>query len=804
MNKYIIFSVVVAVVLVSVSTYFLLIDSKNMDTQLVTSETSLPLTVNIGVLLPITGVMSSHGQDSNIATQFAAKNFNQYLESVGATWRVNLVMEDSQTDPVIALEKLQSLNSKGIKLVLGPDSSAEVKSIKSYVDSNDMLVLSPSSTAPNLAIDDNIFRLIPDDTKQSVVIAKMLDHYGIKVVIPIYRGDVWGDGLYESTKLSFEAKDGIVDSGIRYSTESTVFSTEVKLLSDSVSKYSQDYSTDQIAVLLIGFTESVHILNSASSYDELNNVRWFGADGTTNDVNISNDRIASEFAQSTNFTSTQFSPSKNETFELVQNHIIDTVGSPPSSYVYSSYDSLWVLGLTIHHTNSIDTSILKQNIPEIASNHIGAIGQINFNEYGDLSVADYELWSIVDGKWIRSGHYNAFTDTLLIDSKNMDTQLVTSETSLPLTVNIGVLLPITGVMSSHGQDSNIATQFAAKNFNQYLESVGATWRVNLVMEDSQTDPVIALEKLQSLNSKGIKLVLGPDSSAEVKSIKSYVDSNDMLVLSPSSTAPNLAIDDNIFRLIPDDTKQSVVIAKMLDHYGIKVVIPIYRGDVWGDGLYESTKLSFEAKDGIVDSGIRYSTESTVFSTEVKLLSDSVSKYSQDYSTDQIAVLLIGFTESVHILNSASSYDELNNVRWFGADGTTNDVNISNDRIASEFAQSTNFTSTQFSPSKNETFELVQNHIIDTVGSPPSSYVYSSYDSLWVLGLTIHHTNSIDTSILKQNIPEIASNHIGAIGQINFNEYGDLSVADYELWSIVDGKWIRSGHYNAFTDTLELF
>ena len=108
------------------------------------------------------------------------KTFNQYLESVGATWRVNLVMEDSQTDPVIALEKLQSLNSKGIKLVLGPDSSAEVKSIKSYVDSNDMLVLSPSSTAPNLAIDDNIFRLIPDDTKQSVVIAKMLDHYGIK------------------------------------------------------------------------------------------------------------------------------------------------------------------------------------------------------------------------------------------------------------------------------------------------------------------------------------------------------------------------------------------------------------------------------------------------------------------------------------------------------------------------------------------------------------------------------------------------------------------------------------------------
>ncbi len=412
MNNTLILSILAVILLGSAVAYLLVTDSENMDTQLNSSEASMPLTVNMGVLLPTTGDLSSHGQDNGIAIQFAAENFNQYLESIGAMWRVNLVVEDSQSDPVVALEKLQSLNSKGIKLVLGPESSAEVKNIKSYADSNGMLLLSPSSTSPKLAIDDNIFRLIPDDTKQSAVIATMLDHYGIKVVIPIYRGDVWGDGLYESTKLSFESKNGTVDPGIRYSTESTVFSTEVKLLSDRVSEYSQNYDTDQVAVLLIGFSESVHLLNFASSYDNLNSVRWFGADGTTNDDTLSDDRIASEFAQSTNFTSTQFSASKNEIFELVQNHIIDTIGSSPNSYAYSSYDSLWVLGLTIQHTNSTDVNMLKQNLPEIASGHMGAIGQVNFNEYGDLAVADYELWSIADGKWIRVGHYYAFTDTL--------------------------------------------------------------------------------------------------------------------------------------------------------------------------------------------------------------------------------------------------------------------------------------------------------------------------------------------------------------------------------------------------------
>ena len=131
-------------------------------------------------------------------TSFGQRDFNNYLEEIGAPWRMNLVWEDTENDPEVALEKIQVLNSKGIKFILGPKTTDEIHHIKSYADSNDMVLISPSSASPSLAIVDNIFRMVPNDTYQGKVLALLFQEKGIKAVIPIYRGDVWGDGIYES------------------------------------------------------------------------------------------------------------------------------------------------------------------------------------------------------------------------------------------------------------------------------------------------------------------------------------------------------------------------------------------------------------------------------------------------------------------------------------------------------------------------------------------------------------------------------------------------------------------------------
>ena len=770
------------------------LDEQDTDATIDTSDTTQDI-VQVGVLLPATGDLASHGNENRIALDLALEDFNAHLEETGANWKMELVMEDTQSDPIIALEKIQSLNSKGIKYALGPESSAETRNIMSYADSNDIIVISPSSTSPKLAVADNIFRFVPDDTKQGKVVATLLAERGIKVVIPIYRGDVWGDGLYEATSASFEEMGGIVAEGIRYSPEVTVFSTEANIAASNVERHLDEYSADEVGVFIIGFDEVVHFFNAASAYDVLRTVQWFGSDGNAGANPLVDDAITSEFVTDVGFIATQFAPSDGQVFEQVRMDFEALTGSTPNNnYVYSSYDSLWVLGLAMLEADSFDSMTIKEQLPETGLNYDGALGAVRLNDAGDLAISDYELWSVIDGEWEATARYNAAMDMIVEYAHEMD-----ADTNI---VQVGILLPATGDLASHGNENRIALDLALEDFNAHLEETGANWKMELVMEDTQSDPIIALEKIQSLNSKGIKYALGPESSAETRNIMSYADSNDIIVISPSSTSPKLAVADNIFRFVPDDTKQGKVVATLLAERGIKVVIPIYRGDVWGDGLYEATSASFEEMGGIVAEGIRYSPEVTVFSTEANIAASNVERHLDEYSADEVGVFIIGFDEVVHFFNAASAYDVLRTVQWFGSDGNAGANPLVDDAITSEFVTDVGFIATQFAPSDGQVFEQVRMDFEALTGSTPNNnYVYSSYDSLWVLGLAMLEADSFDSMTIKEQLPETGLNYDGALGAVRLNDAGDLAISDYELWSVIDGEWEATARYNAATQTI---
>ena len=102
--------------------------------------------------------------------------------------RVGVIIRDTHSNPQISLEELKDLASKGIKIVIGPATSAELENVKQFANDNGIIIISPSSTAPFLSIPgDNIFRLVPDDTHQAHVIAEQMWKDGIKVIVPIWR-----------------------------------------------------------------------------------------------------------------------------------------------------------------------------------------------------------------------------------------------------------------------------------------------------------------------------------------------------------------------------------------------------------------------------------------------------------------------------------------------------------------------------------------------------------------------------------------------------------------------------------------
>jgi len=315
------------------------------------------------------------------------------------------------------------------------------------------------------------------------------------------------------------------------------------------------------------------------------------------------------------------------------------------------------------------------------------------------------------------GNLESSEDTII------STQTMEQNPQLSGEVTIGLILPLTGDLATHGEENWEGSKLGVVDFNKHLEKLGAGWNLKMVSEDSATSPVIALEKLSVLNAKGIKLVVGPETSSNIRNIKGYSDSNNMLLVSCCSSAPALAIpNDSVYRLVPDDSNQGVALARLIQHEGIEVLVPVWRGDTWGDGLSEATTSSFVKRGGTVDEGVRYNPESPEFSASTSLLAEKVRGYIDEYGAEKVAVLFLGFAEILQFTQSASEHDVLDDVRWFGPGANTKENKLINDPIGLEFSTNIQFTTVQVAVTKNPIYERVQAHLTEKLGRTPNTFV----------------------------------------------------------------------------------
>lgn len=369
---------------------------------------------------------------------------------------------------------------------------------------------------------------------------------------------------------------------------------------------------------------------------------------------------------------------------------------------------------------------------------------------------------------------------------------------------IGALLPLTGDLASYGENSDQAVKLAESEVNDFLRKAGQTFTIKVLVEDTQTKPDVALEKLTSLAARGVKLYVGPQTSAEVRQIKSYADANKLLLVSQSSTAPDLAIPgDFVFRFCPDDTIQGPIGPRLFKSLGMTHVIYVYRGDAWGDGLFRASSEEAKRLGLTLPEAIRYAPEKKEFSAEARALSDSVTALTrQGVAAGKIAVEFIAFAEAVSFLVAAADYPVLATVKWFGSDGTAQLTELLADPKTAKFATDTKWINPIFAPATNEKYAKVTDYVKGKLGRVPDSYAYAAYDIVWALTLALMQVQKYDGEAVKNVMPDVASKYYGAVGWTKLNPAGDLASADYILWVVtrVGDKydWVQVGTYSFAT------
>ncbi|MFX1560541.1 MAG: ABC transporter substrate-binding protein [Promethearchaeota archaeon] len=366
-------------------------------------------------LAPLTGALSTYGENSEAAAELAATQVNAWLTERGADWSLNLVIEDTATEPTQAEQKMRTWHGQGVELFVGPMSSGECSQLKSYADSNGLLLVSPSSTATSLSIaDDSIFRFCPDDYIQGPAIAAMLLDAGITEVVATWRGDSWGDGLKDAVEAAY---GDTFAAEVEYTPTATDFPTEANTLATEVQAALDGGATeDEVAVLAIGFEEIIPYMEDASTHAVLETIQWFGSDGTCLLSSLSDHATAGPFAAGVNYTNTIFTPGVSAKHTALTDHINTTLGRTPDSYAYNTYDIVWCLALALDVVDVYSAAEIKTALPGLVDNYYGASGLFSLNANGDRSVADYDLWAVVldsPAEWLKVGTYSAGLDMII-------------------------------------------------------------------------------------------------------------------------------------------------------------------------------------------------------------------------------------------------------------------------------------------------------------------------------------------------------------------------------------------------------
>ena len=383
--------------------------------------------VTIGVLVDQSGLRASMDRGIEAALRVAAAEINESFARTGEPLRVELRVGDTRSDPDHALLQLQALAQEGIRIVIGPTTSAEVHRVRSYAQTQGILLISPSSTAPSLSLSGDLtYRMAPDDTMQGKALADRMWRDGIRAVVPIRRSDLYSQDLVDSTKRVFESRNLIIDldledtkdandnckglreedlkkkdppiqvcAGVVYNPRTSDYISEVQALTDVVAGAVQAYGARRVAVLLIAFDEAVSILEQASKSPILSLVRWYGADGIAKSSSIVNQPDAGRFAASVSFTASLFAEPQNQAFARLSEATLREYGIAPDAYAANAYDALWLVAraMTAERAGG-DPRRIAASLASAARGYEGASGQVRFNAAGDRDLDQYDFWQV--------------------------------------------------------------------------------------------------------------------------------------------------------------------------------------------------------------------------------------------------------------------------------------------------------------------------------------------------------------------------------------------------------------------------
>ncbi len=165
--------------------------------------------IKIGAVLPLTGSAAVWGENSKMGLEIALEEANAAGGVKGK--KVNLIIEDSQSDPAKAVSALQKLiSTDNVPVVIGDIASSSVLAMAPIAEKAKVVLLSPGASNPDISkAGEFIFRNWQSDALEGEIDAKFVfENLGHKNVAVLYVNNAYGTGLKTVFEDSFQKSGG--------------------------------------------------------------------------------------------------------------------------------------------------------------------------------------------------------------------------------------------------------------------------------------------------------------------------------------------------------------------------------------------------------------------------------------------------------------------------------------------------------------------------------------------------------------------------------------------------------------------
>ena len=401
-------------------------------------------------------------------------------------------------------------------------------------------------------------------------------------------------------------------------------------------------------------------------------------------------------------------------------------------------------------------------------------------------------------------------------SGSTTTTVTTSLCAKGGTITIGELLDLSSSLADQGTRAKDSSVIAINDINSMLAASGcANLKFATAIDDYALDDTKALTDLQAFASSGVQVVIGPLNSGSALHILNYANNNHIVLISPSSTSPALAISsDYLFRTVPNDAAQGLADARMMIDRGATAVILLHRDDTYGDGLSTATGNRFVALGGHVIDNITYDHTAADAGTldwtaTLNKLDSDFSGAVGTYGAGKIAIDAVSFEEFAAMIIKARSYSAFpwSTLPWFGTDGEADDAKvIGGTGNEPALVAQVKLLSTLFATSNNtKTVALYNTFASKYSPTTCDSYCLGAYDDLWLAALATLQAGANNGTAIAANMLGVASNFYGVTGLLTLQSSGDRVPTSYQIWEVVTlagtPTWVQAGTWDNGSDSV---